>query len=54
MAELVLKYPDRFAGAVACLPMNNVDASIKEIEREAHTSGLTDRLFEEIKKRKGN
>ena len=28
--------------------------AIKKIEREAHTSGLTDRLFEEIKKRKGN
>ena len=23
VAELVAKYPDRFAGAVACLPMNN-------------------------------
>jgi exosome complex component RRP4 len=28
--------------------------AIEKIEREAHTSGLTDRLFEEIKKRKGN
>jgi len=24
MAELVQKYPDRFAAAVACLPMNNM------------------------------
>jgi len=33
MAELVLKYPDRFVAAVACLPINNVDASLKEIDR---------------------
>ncbi len=33
MAELVLKYPDRFAAAVACLPMNNIDAALKEIDR---------------------
>jgi len=33
MAELVVKYPDRFAAAVACLPMNNVDAALDEIDR---------------------
>lgn len=33
MAELVLKYPDRFAAAVACLPMNNMDAAMKELDR---------------------
>jgi len=33
MAELVFKYPDRFAAAVASLPFNNVDASLKEIDR---------------------
>ena len=33
MAELVTKYPDRFLAAVACLPMNNVDAALKEIDR---------------------
>jgi predicted TIM-barrel fold metal-dependent hydrolase len=33
MAELVLKYPDRFAAAVACLPMNNMDAALEEIDR---------------------
>ncbi len=27
LAELVAKYPDRFIGFVASLPMNNVDAS---------------------------
>jgi len=33
MAELVNKYPDRFVSALAGLPMNDVDASIREIER---------------------
>ncbi|MFC1905474.1 amidohydrolase family protein [Chloroflexota bacterium] len=33
MAELVLKYPDRFATAVASIPMNNIDAALEEIDR---------------------
>jgi len=33
MAELVLKYPDRFVAAIASLPMNNMDAALKEAER---------------------
>lgn len=33
MAELVLKYPDRFAAAVACVPMNNIDAALEEVDR---------------------
>ena len=33
MAELVAKYPDHFAAGVACLPMNNIDAALKEAER---------------------
>lgn len=33
MAELVLKYPDKFVAAVARLPQNNIDASLEEIER---------------------
>ena len=33
MAELVLKYPDRFVAAAACLPMNNMEASLKEVDR---------------------
>lgn len=33
MAGLVSKYPDRFVGAVACLPLNNIDATLKEAER---------------------
>jgi predicted TIM-barrel fold metal-dependent hydrolase len=33
LAELVYKYPDRFAAAVAVLPTSNIDASLKEIDR---------------------
>ncbi len=33
MAELVMKYPDRFVAAVAWLPLNDIDASLKEIDR---------------------
>ncbi len=33
MAELVVKHPDRFAAGVACLPMNNVDAALDEVDR---------------------
>ena len=33
LAELCVKYPDRFIGAAACLPLSNIDASLKEIDR---------------------
>ena len=33
MAELVSKYPDRFVAAIASLPMNDVDAALREAER---------------------
>lgn len=33
MAELVLKYPDKFAAAVACLPLNDMDAALQEVDR---------------------
>jgi len=33
MAELVLKYPDRFVGAVAGLPMNDMEAALREVDR---------------------
>ncbi|MDR0310720.1 MAG: amidohydrolase family protein, partial [Acidobacteriota bacterium] len=32
-AEIVLKYPDKFMGAAAILPMNDVDAACVEAER---------------------
>ncbi|MFC1868962.1 amidohydrolase family protein [Thermodesulfobacteriota bacterium] len=33
MAELVNKYPDRFVAGVASLPLNDIDASVRETER---------------------
>jgi predicted TIM-barrel fold metal-dependent hydrolase len=33
MAELVLKYPDRFVAAIASVPMNNIDAALVEVDR---------------------
>ena len=33
MAELIQKYPDRFAAAIACVPMNNMDAALDEVDR---------------------
>ncbi|MGD8226125.1 MAG: amidohydrolase family protein [Desulfobacteraceae bacterium] len=33
MAEYVAKYPDRFPGFIASMPMNNPDASLDEIDR---------------------
>jgi len=33
LAELVIKYPDKFFGAAAALPMNDIDAALKEAER---------------------
>lgn len=33
MAELVYKYPDRFAAGVAVLPMSDIDAALTEIDR---------------------
>ena len=40
LAELVSKYPDRFAAAIACLPVNDIDASLKEAGRTIHDLGM--------------
>jgi predicted TIM-barrel fold metal-dependent hydrolase len=43
LAELVDKYPDRFAGYVAALPMHAPDLAVKEAERafkELHANGV--------------
>jgi len=40
MAELVAKYPKRFLAAVACLPLNDVDASLREADRAIKELGL--------------
>ena len=39
MAELCAKYPDRFLGFAASLPMNNMDAVGKEIDRAINQLG---------------
>jgi predicted TIM-barrel fold metal-dependent hydrolase len=41
MAALVDRYPDRFPGFVASLPMNNPEASLREIERAVETLHAT-------------
>jgi predicted TIM-barrel fold metal-dependent hydrolase len=33
MAELVTNHPDRFAAAIACLPMNDIEAAMNETDR---------------------
>ena len=33
MAELVYRYPDRFVAATACLPLNDMDAAMAELDR---------------------
>ena len=38
-AELVAKYPSRFPSFVACLPMNNPDAALKEMDRAINQLG---------------
>jgi uncharacterized protein len=43
MAELVVKYPDRFTAAVACLPMNDMNAALNEVDRaikDLHFKGV--------------
>jgi predicted TIM-barrel fold metal-dependent hydrolase len=43
LAELIAKYPDRFVGAAACIPMNDMDATLKETERaikQLHLQGV--------------
>jgi len=37
MAEMVSKYRDRFVAAIALLPMNNIDAAVKEADRAVNT-----------------
>src|SRR5687767_5984865 len=33
MAEIVAKHPDRFPGFIASMPMNNPEATLREIDR---------------------
>lgn len=40
MAELVARYPDRFVAAAACLPLNDIDAALGELDRAIHQLGF--------------
>lgn len=40
LAELVVKYPDRFPAAAACLPMSDLDASLEELDRAIGKLGM--------------
>ena len=40
MAELVSRFPERFAGAAACIPMNDVDAAVAELNRAIRQLGF--------------
>ena len=40
LAELVAKHPDRFIAAAACLPMNDVDAALREADRAIRDLGF--------------
>jgi predicted TIM-barrel fold metal-dependent hydrolase len=33
LAEMLAKYPDKFIAAVACLPLNDMDAALEEVDR---------------------
>ena len=43
MAEIVAQHPDRFPGFIASMPMNNVEAALREIDRavdDLHAAGI--------------
>jgi predicted TIM-barrel fold metal-dependent hydrolase len=40
MAELVARFPDRFVGAAACVPLNDVEAALGELDRAVHELGF--------------
>jgi predicted TIM-barrel fold metal-dependent hydrolase len=40
LAELVVKYPDKFLAGVACLPLDNTEAALEETDRAITKLGL--------------
>jgi predicted TIM-barrel fold metal-dependent hydrolase len=40
MAELVARHPDRFIAAAACIPMNDIDAALGELDRAVKQLGF--------------
>lgn len=50
MAELLIKYPERFVGACAAVPMTDIDAAVKEIDRSIKDLGFHGiQLFTNVK-----
>ena len=41
LAALVAQYPDKFLGFAACLPMNNAEAALREVNRAVEELGAT-------------
>jgi uncharacterized protein len=48
MAELVERHPDRFAGFVASVPMNDVDAAVLEVERAVGLGALGAQIYTNV------
>ena len=49
LADLVAGHPDRFAGALGGLPLNNPDASLRELERiAAHPAFLGAQIYSNV------
>ena len=40
MADLVSRLPERFVGAAACIPMNNIDGALGELDRAVRQLGM--------------
>jgi aminocarboxymuconate-semialdehyde decarboxylase len=52
MAELVSRYPDRFIGAAACVPMNNIQGALDELDRAVGQLGFVAvQLYTEVQGR---
>jgi len=52
MAELVARHPDRFAGAAACVPMNDIDAALVELNRAIQQLGFVGvQIYTDVKGR---
>lgn len=52
MADLVSRHPDRFIGAAACIPMNNIQGALDELERAVRDLGFVAvQLYTEVQGR---
>jgi predicted TIM-barrel fold metal-dependent hydrolase len=48
LAELVQRHPDRFAGFVAAVPMNDVDAALREIDEAIAAGALGVQIYSNV------